>query len=351
MKFLRIGTAVLLVILGGFILIPEAKYGPYTPDDGYLADSAAYNVPSMPEGWEWNYFQASDGTKNRWGEIAADNAKATVIVIPGYTSSMDMYGEHVSMIAARGYDVVGFDLRGQGGSDRHRTSQPEKLYAENFGIYSDDVAEFIAAQNYPQDVPLIILGSSFGGHVALRLIGDHDTGVDGLLLLAPAYRPNTAPFSIGLTKTMTEFAKVIGKDKRFAPGQGEWRPDGTDLTVGSYCASEPKRLYLRDTVFVRKPEQRVGGVTNNYVHGMISSGELLQTPEYAAKIDVPIHMVVAENDVVIHSPTSEAACTNGLADCKLVKLPNTGHCLMLEDDNVLNDIFDEVDALYARLTP
>ena len=350
MKFVKLIVIVLLVLFGGLILIPETKYVPYMPDDSYLADSAAYNVPSMPEGWAWDFFQTSDGTKIRWGETRADDSKASVLLLPGYTSSMDMYGEHVSMLAKRGYHVVGVDLRGQGGSDRHRSEHPEKLYAEDFGVYSDDVAGFIKAQDYPQNFPLIIFGSSFGGHVALRLEGDHETGVDGLLLLAPAYRPNTAPFSVGFTKTMTGFAKLVGKGKRFAPVQGEWRPDGTDLTVGSDCASEPKRLYLRDTVFVRKPEQRVGGVTNNYVRGMISSGELLQTSDYAAKIDLPIHMVVAENDVIIDSPTSEAACTNGLADCKLVKLPKTGHCLMLENDNVLNAIFDELDALYARLS-
>lgn len=349
MKFIKIAAFSILVLLGGLVLFPEANYAPYTPDDNYLADSATYNVPPMPEDWAWNYFTVSDGTKIRWGQTKADNAKATIIVIPGYTSSMDMYGEHVSMLAERGYNVVGFDLRGQGGSDRHRYYQPEKLYAKTFGVYSDDVAEFITKQNYSPDIPLLVLGSSFGGHVALRLIGDHDTQVDGLALLAPVYLPNTAPLSIGAIKMMTGFAKLIGKNQRFLLFQGDWRPDGTDLTVGSDCASNPKRLYLRDTVFVRKPEQRVGGVTNNYIHEMISSGELLQTPEFTVKIDVPVHMIVAENDIVIDARASEAACTDGLADCKLVKIPETGHCLMLESDDVLDAIFDEVDALYARL--
>jgi alpha-beta hydrolase superfamily lysophospholipase len=270
MKLLKIIGASVAVLLGGLILFPEAKYTAYTPEQSYLSDSAAYIVPPMPKDWAWEYFTASDGTKIRWGETAADGGKATVLLLPGYTSSMDMYGEHMSMLAARGYHAVGLDLRGQGGSDRHRSKQPEKLYAKNFGVYSDDVAAFIAAQNWDADTPLMVLGSSFGGHVALRVVGDHKTAIAGLVLLAPAYVPNTAPFPLGLTKTITGIAKLIGKDNRYAPGQGEWRPDGTDLTVGS--------------------------------------------------------------------------------DCKLIKPAGTGHCLMLENDDVLNVIFDEVDALYARLT-
>jgi lysophospholipase len=349
MKFLKLISLSLLILLGGLILFPEAKYAPYTPDDSYLADSANYNVPPMPEDWTWSYFATWDDTKIRWGQTERRDGEPSVLLIPGYTSSMDMYGEHVSMLAARGYHVLGLDLRGQGGSDRHRSIQPEKLYANNFGVYSDDVAELIDSLTFLKERPFVIIGSSFGGHVALRLVGDHDTTVDGLVLLAPAYVPNTAPFSVGLTKTMTGFAKLIGKDQHYAPGLGDWRPDGTDLTVGSDCASDPTRLYLRDTVFVRKPEQRVGGATNNYVRGMIKSGELLRSESYAAKLDIPIHMVVAEKDVIIDSAVSEAACMEGLPDCKLVKLPGTGHCLMLENDTVINAIYDEVDALIARL--
>ena len=47
-------------------------------------------------------------------------------------------------------------------------------------------------------------------------------------------------------------------------GQSDWQPDGLDFTKGSDCSSNPERLYLRDTLFTRHPEQRVGGITNQY---------------------------------------------------------------------------------------
>ena len=350
MRILKTISIAALIVVGGIVLFPEAKYAPYRPDESYLKDSANYNVPPMPDDWTWESFSTWDGTKIRWGQTARSDGEPSVLLIPGYTSSMDMYGEHVYMLAERGYHVMGLDLRGQGGSDRHRSTHPEKLYANNFGVYSDDVSELIDSLPGLKDRPFVIVGSSFGGHVALRLVGDHETTVDGLVLLAPAYVPNTAPFSVGLTKMMTGLAKLVGKDKRYAPGLGDWRPDGTDLTVGSDCASDPTRLYLRDTVFVRKPEQRVGGATNNYVRGIISSGELLRSESYQARLDVPIYMIVAETDVIIDSAVSETACTDGLPDCKLTKLPGTGHCLMLENDEVIGAIYDEVDALFARLS-
>lgn len=338
------------VLLALMIIWPEAKYTPFTPNESYLADSAAYDLPAMPQGWEWNYHAASDGTKLRYGTMPArETDRAVVITVPGYTSSMDMYGEHVGLLAARGYRVMGFDLRGQGGSARHRAAYPEKLYAKNFGVYSDDLAGFIKAQNFNSDRPVVLLGSSFGGHVSMRMAGDHDTQVDGLVLLAPVIAPNTAPFPFWLTKAMTGFAGLIGKGEAYAPGQGDWVPDGEDLTLPSTCASEPKRLYLRDTLFVRKPEQRVGGATNNYVYGMITSGERLKQRDYAARIDLPIRMVTAQKDIVVDGPMAEAACRDSLPNCTLIRLPDTGHCLMLENDAVLANIFDELDKLTAQL--
>ena len=344
-------SAFMAIAGAGIVLWPEAAYTPHQPGASYLADSAAYPVASMPDDWSWSYHSAQDGTKLRWGKTALkESDRAVIVTVPGYTSSMDMYAEHVRLLAARGYHVAGLDLRGQGGSDRHRESHPEKLYAKTFGVYSDDLAGFIQSQKFDADLPVILLGSSFGGHVSLRMAADHETTVDGLVLLAPAYAPNTAPFPFWLTKAMTGFAGLIGKGTHYAPGQGSWVPDGTDLTQPSECASEPKRLYLRDTVYVRSPKHRVGGATNNYVSGMISSGELLQKAEYAQKIDLPIHMIMAEKDTIIDSDVSKRACQSGLPDCTLITLPGTGHCLLLETDEVLEQIFTEIDSLVDRLT-
>ena len=40
----------------------------------------------------------------------------------------------------------------------------------------------------------------------------------------------------------------------------------------------------------------------------------------------------AENDMMIDSPYTEGVCKNGFPNCKLVKIPGTGHCLTQEND-------------------
>ena len=350
-RLLKISAFVLAILILIVVIWPEKKHVIFTPDAGYLAKSAEYNLPNLPPDWEDYTFESAEGTAIRWGETGNRAAgKATVLFIPGYTSSMDMYGYHVNQIASRGYHVAGLDLRGQGRSGRHRDSQPEKLYADDFNVYADDVARLIKAQGFGDDKPLIVLGSSFGGHISLLLAGDFDASVDGLVLLAPAYEPNTAPLSLGMTKAVVGAAKLLGKSKQYAATQGPWRPDGTDLTAPSDCSSYPPRLYLRDTLFVRDPSQRVGGATNQYLSGLIRSGEYLQTDAFEARVTVPVEMIAAETDTIINNAVSEDACVNGLPNCTLTILPGTGHCLTLENDDVLGAIFDKIDVIFSAIT-
>ena len=348
LKTLGLAFVLLIVVV---VIWPEAKHEIYTPDADYLADSANYNLPDLPPDWDDFTYTASDGTVIRWGETGNRvSAKATVIFVPGYTSSVDMYGYHVNQIASRGYHVVGIDLRGQGQSQRHRTEQPEKLFAESFKVYASDLAGLISAQNFGADKPLILLGSSFGGHISLLVAGDFDVPVSGLVLLAPAYEPNTAPLSLAMTRAVVGLAQLLGKAERYAVTQGPWRPDGTDLSAPSDCSSYPERLYLRDTLYVRDPSQRVGGATNQYLADLIDSGRYLQNEDFEARVQIPVHMIAAETDIIINSKISEEACTDGLPRCELRVFPNTGHCLTLENDAVQQAIFDTIDINYAVIT-
>jgi len=161
---------VIIVGIAAFFFWPEKAYKVYEVPDSYQAQVDKFNLPAMPADWTWHRFEAQDGTGLRWGQTGNRGASTvTLIMVPGYTATMSMYGEHVDRLARKGYHVIGVDLRGQGGSDRHFPKYPEKLWVDNFGVYSDDLAAFIKAQNFSDARTVIPMASSFGGHVATRM--------------------------------------------------------------------------------------------------------------------------------------------------------------------------------------
>jgi len=207
----------------------EQRYEPYKVKPEYLAEVKAFDIPDMPVDWTWDMFVSEDGVKMRYGQTGnISSARATVVMIPGYTATMDMYGEQVEDIAARGYHVIGFDLRGQGGSERPRPSQPEKLLIDDFKIYSNDLALFLQSLDLPEDRPVILMAMSFGGHVAFRVGAEHSDLVDGLLLLAPALRPKSGDMSFDQMTTVLRIGDALGRDRSYLPGQTNWVPASED---------------------------------------------------------------------------------------------------------------------------
>ena len=353
--FVLIGWLLLAVI--GFFAWPELNYVPYKVSPKYRSQVEDFNIPDMPDDWTWAFFASDDGMKMRYGQTGnSASAQATVVMIPGYTATMDMYGEQAGEIAARGYHVIGFDLRGQGGSERPRPSQPEKLLVEDFRVYSNDVALFLQGLDLPEDRPVILMGMSFGGHVAFRTAGEHSDLVDGLLLLAPALKPKSGDISFEKVTWLLRVGDALGKDKSYLPGHSNWKPysEGNLLRVGiEHCASSRKRLPMRDAIFTARPEQRVGGVTYNWGREFYGSSDFVLQGGYPESIKKPVTMIHAELDHFVETEVNKQVCAMRMSDCISIPIAGSGHCLTQETDRVLDRIYNALDETVKRvkLTP
>ena len=346
----------LFVLLGVLVFFfwPEKKYEPYQVSEAYQAQVDAFYLPDMPPDWQWKTFEAADGTKLRWGETGNSGAaKATLVLVPGYTATMSMYPEHVDMLARRGYHVVGIDMRGQGGSERHRKSQPEKLWVDDFKVYSDDLAAFIKTFPRNEEQPVIPVAISFGGHVGIRMAGDYPGLVDGLFLMAPAIEPKAGDMSFEQAKNLMGWARRLGKSKHYLQGNENWKPFRENLSEANIdlCSSNPKRLPNRDVVFTRNPAERVGGVTAQWGAEFFESSEYIRSEGYLEEIDIPMFLISAEVDHFVVTDVNQAACNSRFPNCQRLDLKGAGHCLLQESDAHLKEMFDSLDALLERIKP
>ncbi|MEP1230372.1 MAG: alpha/beta hydrolase [Litorimonas sp.] len=348
---LGLGVIATLTILG-FFISPETAHEYYEVDEQYQAQVDAYYVPPMPTDWSWKEFKTKDGTQLRWGETGNRNAaKASLIIVPGYTASVSMYGEHADKLAEQGYHVIGLDLRGQGGSQRYRAEQPEKLWANDFATYSDDLASFIRAQNLPKDRVVVPVAMSFGGHVATRMAVENTRLVDGLFLLAPAFVPKAGDVEFDKALFVMKMASRLGKGHHYVLDNGNWKPASLDLTQANIdmCSSEPKRLHMRDVIFTREPHQRVGGVTNKWGAEFFKSSQVIMDDGYLSQLQIPVSIISAEKDDFVDTKANQLACSDEIAMCKDIQIPGTGHCLMQEHDEDLAIIFAQIDRLVSQV--
>lgn len=101
----------------------------------------------------------------------------------GMTSHTNEGAYVAKRLAARGYEVVGFDQRGFGKSGGIRG------YIKDFATIQEDSSSFLEAvrRHYP-DHKLFVLGLSLGGLTSYTLGLNFSEVVSGCILMAPALR-------------------------------------------------------------------------------------------------------------------------------------------------------------------
>ena len=101
----------------------------------------------------------------------------TILILHGWGSSQKSWEKVQNNLANRGYKVVVPDMPGFGGSD----SPPVPWSGKD---YLDWLLEFIKVAKLGS--PLIIIGHSFGGGLAMKLAIDHPEIIEKLVLVAAA---------------------------------------------------------------------------------------------------------------------------------------------------------------------
>ena len=141
-------------------------------------------------------FEGVSGTKiftRSWQP--QEQARAVVVIVPGFNSHSGQYLWVGEQFAANGLAAYAIDLRGRG------RSEGERFYVEKMEDYTDDVATLVkTAKAENPDLPVFVLGHSAGGVVSCIYALDHQSEIDGLICESFAYDLPVPGFILTLLK-------------------------------------------------------------------------------------------------------------------------------------------------------
>jgi fermentation-respiration switch protein FrsA (DUF1100 family) len=126
--------------------------------------------------WEMVRFKSADGTDltGLWFPAAKQPVKGVAIQFHGNGENMTSHFLYVYWLALEGWDVMAFDYRGYGASGGKK-SVP--------GAVADGAAALAFARTEAPGLPLVVIGQSLGGAVALAALDrDGGEGVRALVL-------------------------------------------------------------------------------------------------------------------------------------------------------------------------
>lgn len=253
----------------------------------------------------WGTFKTADGQELR--TILYDVPKSngyplTIIFLQGRASFIERYQDVLEKLNGMGYRVWSFDWRGQGGSPHTFPQQPHKLHIDSFDTYLADLDLFIREKIRSQTAaPLVLMGSSSGGHLAFRYLEDYPGKVQGAILISPMLEVFTPPFPRFLAEHIAKLACWLGFGQSYVLGYSDFDPT-KDSFGTNRVTHDIEKLNRRRAIILAHPALLTGGITYGWANAMLTSFKKQNNSSALKNITVPVLVLEGDRDrVVDHS--------------------------------------------------
>ncbi|WP_108659836.1 alpha/beta fold hydrolase [Acuticoccus kandeliae] len=275
-----------------------------------------------------------------WPETV--KGRGTIILVQGRGEFIEVYRETIDDLRGRGFAVIAFDFRGQGGSERRSKAGG---HVARFSQYRDDIVAVVrhaGAVGLPK--PFTILAHSMGG-LATMLAAPHlASEVDRIVLAAPMLEVVRLPASPGLISAASTIGTLIGFGRMPVSKNG-----GTTPFAHNRLTSDAARYARLVKVADENPELMVGAPTVGWLRAALGAMQRFERTK-GDPLPIPTLFVASGHDTVVSTPAIDrfARATPGGG---LVMLPGARHQALLERDELRNLFFAAFDAFVTRAEP
>jgi lysophospholipase len=239
--------------------------------------------------------------------------RGTVMLLQGRAEFIERYYETIEDLGRRGFAVVTFDWRGQGGSER-LTRDGRRGHVGRFADYDADfdaVAQQIMLPDLPP--PYIGLGHSTGGQILLRAVRRH-SWFQGAVLSAPFLGLGRAPLPPAVVKVLAPVLTALGMGKVYAFGQGGSRSYLTRRFDGNRLTSDERRFNRSVALIDADPALGIGAPTIGWLSAALASIRKLDRQRPGRTHQTPVILVAAGRDTIVSTRcSSDFAQRHGIA--------------------------------------
>ena len=278
------------------------------------------------------FFLAAGATRLRVARFAA-NDPGVCLLLNGQTEFIEKYFEVIDELRARGFSVVTFDWRGQGGSDRLLPDR-RKAHIEDFAEYDQDLDTVIrevmtplAAANNTRPVSI---AHSMGGNILLRRLHDVQGEFAAVILSAPmvGIKPRGVPWWL--------VEKIADRLNRYGPSAdfiwGMAKRDQLKLPFALQIVTSDSKRYARNqALMAADPELRLNGPTWGWLDAALHAIDRLGTSGYAEAIKTPALVIGAGRDRVCDTEAARAFAAR-MPHAQYVEIAGAQHEILMERD-------------------
>ena len=305
---------------------------------GFITSADAFN---------YGFFKTKDNLSLRKVNLPAKGKpRGTVIFMEGMGGFIEGYTGIMTMLSHQGYDVHAFDPRGQGASQR-TTEKDSLLHIESFDDYLYDLHTFIHHQGQ-MERPIIFLGISMGGHVALRYVYEHSEAADALILLSPMVEINTGAYPRPVARTIATVMSRLGAGESFVLGYDKFNFQ-TCLDKFDAAKYGDIEKHIQDCKMLHeRPHLAVGGPSFNWLYSAFDSCDKLGALDLGDRIKMPVMLIAVENDHLVDTASQLELCKR-LPNCRSILYADAHHNLLKDPDDIIDRVFKDIKTFVFNL--
>lgn len=307
----------------------------------------------IPNGVFVGDVRALDGIKLRFARWMTDKQPAlgTIMVLQGRAEFIEKYFEVIDDLLKRGLNVVTFDWRGQGRSERLLQDR-RKGHVADFKDFEQDLTAVIEQVMLPDcPPPYFLMGHSMGGHIALRFAPRARTRFERMVLVAPfiALPCKRQGLSPRIICQLACVLKRLGLGHQYVPGGGATAA-GTAPFAGNLVTSDVFRYQRTVKIIEAAPDLAIGSPTIGWLDAACRSCALLARPEFPETVGVPSLFAVAGSDRVVSVPAIEEM-SNAIKVGSHIVIDYARHEILMERDMYRDPFFAAFDAFIPGTRP
>ncbi len=302
-------------------------------------EDADYPVPGHGKVW---LATTCDGAALRFASWrpTVKPVRGTVVLVQGRAEFIERYSETVAELRRRGFHVLAFDWRGQGGSQRF-VRRTRKGHVGRLKHYEADLALAMAQMQEKFPPPYFVLAHSMGAAICLDAARHGALPVARMVALAPMLgltmvkRPATA-------SRLASLLYWLGFGRAFVPGGGD-TAIATKPFEGNRLTSDPARYARNSRLSAQARHLSIGDPTIAWVRNAFRLMARLNGPSAALDVKVPTLVIAAGQDPVVSTPAIERFAARLKTGSALV-LPEARHEILMERDAIRARFWAAFDA-------
>lgn len=297
------------------------------------------------ESFHQDSFRNSQGMNLHFYSLKNPAFKKTLIILPGRTEPAQKYAELAFDLKGLEMNVFILDIQGQGESDR-LLSDTQKGHVRKFNDYVLDLKQFLNEIVIPQTrgTDLYILSHSMGGTIAAKYLASENHLIKKAVLNAPMFEMNTAPYKEWIARIYSNVLVVAGKGTTYAPGRGPYNPQEDSFEKNDVTHSRARFEHYKQTLLDR-PELIVAGPTARWVRESLNATKGSQS--LGKKIHIPLLVLQAQNDQIVHLPRQAQFCDNA-RNCKAHVFKNSFHEILMEKDLIRDEALSLIESFFSK---